>query len=589
MFKPLLYRLLLILFLSLTLFNPASIAQEDDIDWDNLDALVEEEFGPIVTGTEQAKMVEKIGKEIAKWVQISGVKLSFKLIQNDEPNAFAFPNGNMYVLTGLFKTVDTENELAFVLAHEISHVVLQHGEKSKEFRRKLNVQSQDDYHLKAFTREQEYEADKYGVLFTIRAGYSPLGSVNWFNKMTNLGYEYPPLYEQYSDHPNFTQRVVQAFINIGTYYEYAKNFDYGVMYLNMGNWKEAAESFNKFLEKYPNYKEAYNNIGVALLADKVKQKNVEMDLWLTTAVSKVSFFKDNFDKPVRGNYSLATRDFVDAVENFTKALEYDKKFAQPYVNLALVNIFTREFAKAKQNLDLALKYEPNSFEAYLALGWMHIEQGNYSNAISAFQKARNLQNDNPQAIYNLAYSYQWNNDKEKAKTLWKEFLSIVEDGSFADKARENLTALETGGTPKYEPKEKVEDFTIRKNTNRASLAGVSIDDDMNIVRQVLNSPDNSKTDEYGLIWEYTSPDISIGYDSQNKVQYIMIFDPIKTGLEFVKNLNVGSLESELIKLFGRPEHTFEDQGHIVYNYKSIGAAFWISGGKITGIGVYRID
>ncbi len=558
---------------------------DENFDKKELDKLVEEEFGKFIYNTDQAKMVENIGKKIAQYVYNSQFDLTFKLIDNDEPNAFAFPNGNMYVLKGLFKTVDSENELAFVLAHEISHVLLRHSTKAEEYKNRFNISDHNDHVMKAFTREQEYEADKYGILYAIRAGYSPLGSVNWFNKMTTLGYEYPPLYVDYSDHPNFTQRVVQAFINIGTYYEYAKQFDYGMLYLSMGNYAEAAQSFEKFLEKYPHYKEAYNNIGVALLIQQLSEKNIQLDLWLSTATSKVQLFADNFDKPVRGNYTFASSEFSKAMENFQKAIQYDKTFEHPYINMALISILTRDFSKAKNYLDQALKMNKKSYEAYLTLGFLYTEQNDYKMAADAFKKAVEIDKDNPMGIYDLAMIYQWNAQKDLAIATWNRFLEVMPEGDYANQARENLAALQTG--EKGQPKDKEPRIDYADNTSvNASIAGVSIGDNMATVKMKLKSPDKKSYDQTGEVWEYLSPNITIGFTKEGLVDYVLVFDALKTGLEFVKNVNVGATTQLIIQNFGRPEASFQDGQYTVFNYQSLGLAFWILNDRVVGIGIY---
>ncbi len=577
------------IFLLLLLSTAIFAQKKEEFNWNDLDKYVEKEFGKIITGTKEAKTIDDIAKKLQNYIYTKDFKLTIKLIDNDEPNAFAFGNGSMYVLKGLFKTTASENELAFVIAHEISHVLLKHSEEAEQYKNRFNITHNDDTKMKAFTREQEYEADKYGILYAIRAGYSPLGSVNWFNKMTNLGYEYPPLYVDYSDHPNFTQRVVQAFINIGTYYEYAKHFDYGLLYISMGNYAEAAEAFGKFLDKYPNYKEAYNNMAVAQIINTVAEKNVTLDLWVSASLSKVSLFGDNFDKPVRGNYTFQSRDFAVAAENIQNAIKLDPKYAQPYVNLALINVFTKDYTKAKTNIDLALKYDADLFEAHITQGFLYVEQNNYTSAIKSFNNAIQIDNQNPQGYYNLAWVYQWNKQNDLAIQAWQRVLVLMPEGSYADIARQNLEALKTGTAPTITKNDQTPKDKTVYSTNNLNLAGVSLNDDMTAVKNSLESPDNKSQDKTGVVWEYYSPKITVGFDGAGKVEYVLIFDAVKKGLESVGNINVGSSVEDVVKKFGRPIQVLTEGGYLVYNYQNLGIAFWVLDGKVKGIGIYRIQ
>src|SRR5271166_1490888 len=72
--------------------------------------------------------VQKVGARLAKTpsAAASGFPFSFTLLNYKEINAFALPGGPTFIFTGLIKAADNEGELAGVLAHEISHVVLRH-------------------------------------------------------------------------------------------------------------------------------------------------------------------------------------------------------------------------------------------------------------------------------------------------------------------------------------------------------------------------------------------------------------------------------------------------------------------------------
>ena len=82
-----------------------------------------------VQNPELQAYVQKLGARLTKTptVSRSGFPFSFTLLNYKEVNAFALPGGPTFIFTGLLKVSDNEAELAGVLAHEISHVVLRHG------------------------------------------------------------------------------------------------------------------------------------------------------------------------------------------------------------------------------------------------------------------------------------------------------------------------------------------------------------------------------------------------------------------------------------------------------------------------------
>ena len=73
-------------------------------------------------------MVKKVGQRIANIAGQKNFKWEFHLIDNDkQANAFCLPGGKVFVYTGLFKYIASEDELAAVMGHEIGHAVARHG------------------------------------------------------------------------------------------------------------------------------------------------------------------------------------------------------------------------------------------------------------------------------------------------------------------------------------------------------------------------------------------------------------------------------------------------------------------------------
>ena len=109
-------------------------------------------------------------------------------------NAFALPNGRLYVTRGLLALASDTSEIASVLAHEIGHVTAQHASERAEREREsalvgrvvtqvLNnptggeaVQAGSKLSLARFSRQQELEADNISVRTIARAGYDPYGA-----------------------------------------------------------------------------------------------------------------------------------------------------------------------------------------------------------------------------------------------------------------------------------------------------------------------------------------------------------------------------------------------------------------------------
>lgn len=144
-------------------------------------------------------------------------------IVNDDNtlNAFCAPGGYIYVYTGLIKFLDSEDELAGVLAHEIAHADRRHStdQLTKEYgfstlisiilgdnQNQLTNIAQSLVTL-AFSRADETEADKYSVIYLCPTNLNPTGAAGFFEKIEAMGGSNPPAF--LSTHPNPDDRVAK--------------------------------------------------------------------------------------------------------------------------------------------------------------------------------------------------------------------------------------------------------------------------------------------------------------------------------------------------------------------------------------------
>jgi hypothetical protein len=84
--------------------------------------------------------VNEVGQSMVPSETPAGVLFSFRVVRAAEPNAMAFPDGRIFVTTGLLTFIDNEAQLAFVLGHEVGHVLEHHFEKNvRESRTRAKV------------------------------------------------------------------------------------------------------------------------------------------------------------------------------------------------------------------------------------------------------------------------------------------------------------------------------------------------------------------------------------------------------------------------------------------------------------------
>lgn len=157
--------------------------------------------------------------------RLEGFEWEFKTVEESTINAWCMPGGKVCVYTGILGLVDSDDELAVVMGHEISHAIARHGNERMSQQMILNgagsilapsdttqVSIYQQVFMGAGTlgmlkygRNHESEADKLGLVFMKIAGYDPEKAIGFWEKMASSGGQKPP--EIFSTHPSDERRI----------------------------------------------------------------------------------------------------------------------------------------------------------------------------------------------------------------------------------------------------------------------------------------------------------------------------------------------------------------------------------------------
>lgn len=175
------------------------------------------------------RYVNEIGQRLAQASERPDIPYTFQVVDDRAINAFATMGGYVYINTGTILAADNEAELASVIAHEIGHITARHAVTqmrdaalSQGLMSAAGLQESTIVRLGVqfavnlpTSREDELEADSLGLNNLIRAGYAPIGMVNFMKKLQRQGNSG---IEILSSHPDTANRVValQEAINPNT-------------------------------------------------------------------------------------------------------------------------------------------------------------------------------------------------------------------------------------------------------------------------------------------------------------------------------------------------------------------------------------
>ncbi|MFO0915086.1 MAG: M48 family metallopeptidase [Pirellulales bacterium] len=193
----------------------------------------------------------------------------WKIIDDDETNAFATLDADLLpskfpivrIHRGLLDQIvqNDENRLAFVLAHELSHLLKQHViPTDKDQPRIIEL---------AFSREQELEADQLGMEITVKAGYSYRQAMDALERMRKLTNVYSSFEGNGVGHPSWSDRIslLQTDQAQKTFWQAMSSFETGAYLLQIEQYRHAEGCFERVTREFPRCTEALSNLGYAQL------------------------------------------------------------------------------------------------------------------------------------------------------------------------------------------------------------------------------------------------------------------------------------------------------------------------------------
>ena len=195
------------------------------------------------TNSANTAMVKRVGQRLAtaveKYLNEHGLQAEtkeysweFNLVQDQSVNAFCMPGGKIVVSEGLLPVTKDEASLAIVLGHEIAHAVAKHSaeQMSKQIKNQYGTEilgqvlnaagvssgttqlaqiiAQKGLQFRSlkYSRDNESEADRMGLIFAAMAGYDPNVAVSFWQRMAQMTGNSNQS-DVFSDHPSDAKRI----------------------------------------------------------------------------------------------------------------------------------------------------------------------------------------------------------------------------------------------------------------------------------------------------------------------------------------------------------------------------------------------
>jgi predicted Zn-dependent protease len=381
-----------------------SESSEIQIGNENYAPMRQSEGGDVVVLPELTAYVNEVGQKLAA---VSDRKLpyDFVVLNNSVPNAWCLPGGKIAVNRGLLTELNSEAELAAVLGHEIVHGAARHGAKAQERGTLMQVGMAaaqiglGSSHVSAtaanillagssvgaqmvqmkFGRDQESEADHYGMIYMKRAGYDPAAAVTLQETFVRLSKEAGRSSQNwleglFASHPPSDERVAD---NRRTLAEIGAGGEVG------------AERYQQRIAALIAAKPAYDKYDQAIAAANKKDFAGARKL---AAEAEALLPREGRFEQLQGDTLLAEKRPADALPHYERAIALDPNYYGSYLGGGTAQYRLGNKAKAREWLQKSHELLPTAPSAYY-LGLLARDSGDTATAMQYYRAAAESQSE----------------------------------------------------------------------------------------------------------------------------------------------------------------------------------------------------
>ena len=185
---------------------------------------------PLLPDIRVQQYVNEVGRWLSLQTERPDLPWQFGVLDSTDINAFATPGGTIFITNGLLQRLHSESELAGVLAHEMVHVLRKHhlaalqktahmdiaSELASEtLKNKANpavldkaIKAGTEVYARGLDKEDEFEADRMGIVIATRAGYDPYGLPTVLQMLDAINPQDSSLALMFKTHPSPHDRLI---------------------------------------------------------------------------------------------------------------------------------------------------------------------------------------------------------------------------------------------------------------------------------------------------------------------------------------------------------------------------------------------
>jgi predicted Zn-dependent protease len=391
------------------------VSEEEEIQIDRQYSPMQfsDDSGPVQDAALNA-YVSGVGRAVATRTHRPNMPYSFRVVNADYINAYAFPGGSIACTRGILLKLDNEAELAALLGHEIGHVNARHtaeqmskGQLSSILVGGLSIIADvaapgmgqvastlggfgAGAFLASYSRDNERQADALGTEYMVKAGYSPDGMVGLMEMLNSLNQSKPSSIEvMFATHPMSDERYQTAVNAVRTTYASSKGL--------------------------PLYRERY------------------MD-----NTARLRSLKGAIEEMQKGNKALGAKNYSQAEDHYKDALRQAPNDYGALVSMAKCQLIQKKYSEGARYARQAKAVYPQEAQGHHLSGFAALNLKQYDSAYQDFQIVQRLLPGNPNSIFFMGFAQEGMNRRPEAAREYRRYLQQVQQGKYAQYANQRL-------------------------------------------------------------------------------------------------------------------------------------------------------
>lgn len=365
-----------------------SESQEISIGQENYVPARQQQGGDYIIDAELTAYVQSVGNKLAA-VADRPLPYEFVVLNDSMPNAWAMPGGKIAFNRGLLYELNSEAELAAVLSHEIVHAAARHGAQKMETGMLLQgavaavgVAAQDNSYANLivggaqlssqliatkFGRDEESEADLYGMRYMKKAGYDPRAAVTLQETFVRLSKDHRSSFIEglFASHPPSDERVAANKATLAALGE-------------GGEWGREiyAQKVGRLKATQAAYK-AYDDGVKALAKGDVKQADALAKQAVAAEPREARF------RELQGDIAMKQNRNEEALGHYQQAIEMQPDYFRPYVQKGIALNNLGRAAEAEPLLKRSNELLPTA-TSHFVLGQIAESRGDADSALQLY-------------------------------------------------------------------------------------------------------------------------------------------------------------------------------------------------------------